>query len=419
MLEKTLDRDNLNRAFQTVKRNKGSHGVDQMPVQSLREHLKTHGEMITEQIRQGTYIPQPVRRVEIPKPSGGTRDLGIPTVTDRFVQQAVSQVLTEVYDPMFSEHSYGFRPKRRGHDAVRKARNYIREGYRWVVDLDLEKFFDQVNHDRLMRTLSFRINDPQVLRLIRRFLQAGVMEDGVTRASTKGTPQGGPISPVLSNIVLDELDQELEKRGVRFVRYADDCMMFTESKRAGKNLMASITAFIEKKLKLRVNREKSTVDRPWRRKFLGISFTPSRKDPKIRIASESIQQIKGKIKTLTSRRTSIPMEERIKRLNQYLTGWLGYFQLTETPSVLREIDSWLKRRLRMIRWKEWKTIRNRTKMLIQHGASRRKAWEWARSRKAYWRIARSPVMHKTLDEAYWADQGLMSLWHRYDQHRWT
>ncbi|ENH95608.1 transposase [Gracilibacillus halophilus YIM-C55.5] len=272
MLEQILSRGNLLQALQRVEKNKGSHGVDDMPVRNLRAHIVEHWDDIKQQLEMGTYRPQPVRRVEIPKPDGGKRKLGIPTVTDRLLQQAMAQILTQVYDPTFSEHSYGFRPKRRGHDAVRKAKEYIKEGYRWVVDMDLAKFFDKVHHDRLMRTLSKRIEDKRVLRLIRRYLQAGVMENGLIQPNTEGTPQGGPLSPLLSNIVLDEWDKELERRGLRFVRYADDCQIYVRSKRAGERVRNTMTTFLENRLKLKVNQEKSAVGRPWKRKFFGFLF---------------------------------------------------------------------------------------------------------------------------------------------------
>lgn len=418
MMDRVLSRENLIHALRRVERNKGSHGVDGMPVQNLRRHVMEHWFNLREEIQEGTYQPQPVRRVEIPKSSGGKRKLGIPTVIDRFIQQAIAQILTQEYDPTFSQHSYGFRPNRRGHDAVRKARKYISQGYRWVVDMDLEKFFDKVNHDRLMRTLSRRIKDPNMLRLIRRYLQAGIMEDGLVRPNTEGAPQGGPLSPLLSNIVLDELDKELEARGLRFVRYADDFHIYVRSRRAGLRVRESITQFIEGKLKLKVNKEKSAVDRPWRRKLLGFSFT-FHKDPKIRVAKESIKRFKQRIRQLTSRRKSVKMEGRIAKLNQYLVGWLGYFQLAETPSTFRNLDGWIRRRLRMIRWKEWKQIRTKYRHLRYQGVKKEKAWEWANTRKAYWRIANSPILHKALGDQYWVAQGLKSLQRRYQALRWT
>lgn len=420
MLEQILSRENLMTALYRVERNKGSHGVDGMPVQNLRAHIVEHWASIREQLETGSYYPQPVRRYEIRKQEGGgVRKLGIPTVLDRFIQQAIAQVLTTIYDPNFSEYSYGFRPKRRGHDAVRKARAYMKDGYRWVIDMDLEKFFDKVNHDRLMRTLSQRVKDPKVLRLIRRFLQAGIMEDGLVHPNTEGAPQGGPLSPLLSNIVLDELDKELEKRGLNFVRYADDFHIYVRSKRAGLRVMESITDFIEKKLKLRVNKEKSAVDRPWRRKFLGFSFTIHKENPKIRIAKESIKRFKRRIRELTSRRKSMNMKDRMEKLNRYLVGWLGYYQLAETPTIFKKLDGWIRRRLRMIRWKEWKKVKTKYKNLMKCGIKKGKAWEWANTRKSYWRTANSPILDRALDDQYWSDQGLKSLANRYQTKRWT
>ena len=301
MLNQILERQNMIQALKRVEANKGSPGVDMMPVQTLRQHILENWETIKSQILNGTYEPQPVRRIEIPKPDGGVRLLGIPTVTDRLIQQAISQILSKEYDSTFSEHSYGFRPNRSAHDAVRKAKGYLKEGYRWVIDMDLEKFFDKVNHDRLMATLAKRITDKPLLKLIRKYLQAGVMINGVVSSTEEGTPQGGPLSPLLSNIVLDELDKELEKRGHKFVRYADDCNIYVKTKRAGLRVMASVQRFIERKLRLKVNEKKSAVDRPWNRKFLGFSFT-FHKEPKVRIAKSSLVQMKKKIREITSRK---------------------------------------------------------------------------------------------------------------------
>ncbi|EQB94809.1 RNA-directed DNA polymerase, partial [Geobacillus sp. A8] len=392
-MKQVMSRENLLRALKQVEKNKGSHGTDGMSVKDLRRHLVEHWDAIRHALEEGTYEPCPVRRVEIPKPNGGVRLLGIPTVTDRFIQQAIAQVLTPIFDPSFSEHSYGFRPGRRGHDAVKKAKQYIQEGYTWVVDIDLEKFFDRVNHDKLMGILAKRIPDKILLKLIRKYLQAGVMINGVVMETQEGTPQGGPLSPLLSNILLDELDKELEKRGHKFVRYADDCNIYVRTKKAGERVMKSITAFIEKKLRLKVNETKSAVDRPWRRKFLGFSFTPS-KEPKIRIAKESIRRMKQRIRTMTSRSKPIPMPERIEQLNQYILGWCGYFSLAETPSVFKELDGWIRRRLRMCQWKEWKLPRTRVRKLQSLGVPKQKAYEWGNTRKKYWRVAASPILHK-------------------------
>jgi len=400
-------------ALRRVEENKGSHGVDMMPVQDLRQHIVENWLHIKEAILQGTYEPMPVRRVEIPKPDGGVRLLGIPTVTDRLIQQAIAQVLSKIYDPMFSEQSYGFRPNRSAHDAVRKAKGYIKDGYRWVVDMDLEKFFDKVNHDRLMSTLAKRIQDKALLKLIRKYLQAGVMTNGVVSATEEGTPQGGPLSPLLSNIVLDELDKELEARGHKFVRYADDCNIYVKSKRAGERTMKSVKRFVEGKLRLKVNERKSAVDRPWKRKFLGFSFTSSR-EPKVRIAKESIKRVKKKIREITSRKMPYPMEYRIQRLNQYLIGWCGYFALADTKSIFYELDGWIRRRLRMCLWKEWKKPKTKIRNLKKLGVPAWQAYEWGNSRKGYWRISKSPVLHRTLDNSYWKSRGLRSLHERYE-----
>ncbi|MED5074148.1 group II intron reverse transcriptase/maturase [Anoxybacillus geothermalis] len=417
-MKQVMSRENLLRALKQVEKNEGSHGTDGMSVKDLRRHLVEHWDAIRHALEEGTYEPCPVRRVEIPKPNGGVRLLGIPTVTDRFIQQAIAQVLTPIFDPSFSEHSYGFRPGRRGHDAVKKAKQYIQEGYTWVVDIDLEKFFDRVNHDKLMGILAKRIPDKILLKLIRKYLQAGVMINGVVMETQEGTPQGGPLSPLLSNILLDELDKELEKRGHKFVRYADDCNIYVRTKKAGERVMKSITAFIEKKLRLKVNETKSAVDRPWRRKFLGFSFTPS-KEPKIRIAKESIRRMKQRIRTMTSRSKPIPMPERIEQLNQYILGWCGYFSLAETPSVFKELDGWIRRRLRMCQWKEWKLPRTRVRKLQSLGVPKQKAYEWGNTRKKYWRVAASPILHKALGNSYWESQGLKSLYQRYESLRQT
>lgn len=417
-MERIVSRENTLRALKRVEKNRGSHGVDQMPVQNLRAHMVENWNDLKSSLLSGTYVPSPVRRVEIPKPDGGVRKLGIPTVSDRFIQQAITQALTPIYDPTFSLCSFGFRPGKRAHDAVKLAQSYIREGYRWVVDIDLEKFFDKVNHDRLMTTLARRITDVSLIKLIRRYLQAGIMENGLTTMNNEGTPQGGPLSPLLSNIVLDELDKELEHRGHRFVRYADDCNIYVKSRRAGERVMTAITSFIEKKLKLKVNRAKSAVDRPWRRKFLGFSFT-HHKDPKVRISPSTIKRFKKKVRELTSRRWSIAMENRIRELNKYLVGWMSYYSLAQTRSIIVRLEAWLSRRLRMIRWKEWKNPRTRVRNLNSLGVHKDKAYEWGNSRKGYWRIAKSPILHKTLGKAYWLSRGLKSLTARYDLMRQT
>jgi group II intron reverse transcriptase/maturase len=419
LMKQILERENLIQALKRVESNKGSHGVDGMSTQNLRSHVYSVWDSIKDALLNGTYEPQPVRRIEIPKPGGGVRLLGIPTVQDRFIQQAIAQVLTNIYDPTFSDNSYGFRPKKQGHQAVKKAKSYIMEGFTWVVDIDLEKFFDKVNHDKLMGILERRIKDKILLKLIRKYLQSGIMIGGVFHKSEEGTPQGGPLSPLLSNIILDELDKELESRGLPFVRYADDCNIFVRTEKAAKRVMEGITNFIECKLKLKVNREKSTYGRPWNRKFLGFSFTASLRNLKIRFAKQTIKRLKSKIREITSRKRPLSMEIRIQMLNQYLMGWIGYFALADTPSLLKKFDSWIRRRLRQCIWKEWKTPRTRVRKLKGMGVNPHKAYEWGNSRKGYWRITKSPILHKTLDNSYWSNQGLRSLYLRYHELRQT
>jgi len=417
-MEKILTRDNLLSALKRVERNKGSHGVDNMSTKDLRSYIVKHWDELKQSLQNGAYQPHPVRRVKIPKPNGGIRLLGIPTVLDRFIQQAITQVLTPIFDPSFSENSYGFRPKKRGHDAVRKAKGYIKEGFEWVVDIDLEKFFDKVNHDKLMGILAKRIPDKKLLKLIRSYLSAGVMIGGIFSESTEGTPQGGPLSPLLSNIILDDLDKELERRECKFVRYADDCNIYVKSKKAGLRTMSSIVSFIEKNLKLKVNMEKSSVDQPWNRKFLGISFT-NFKDIKITISNQSLLRLKQKIKELTSRKNSIQMIKRIKKLNTYLVGWCGYYALADSPGELQRIDKWIRRRLRMCVWKQWKNPRTRIRKLISLGINKQTAYEWGNTRKGYWRISQSHILNKSLGNKFWQNQGLKSLYLRYEFLRQT
>lgn len=418
LMEQILSRENLIRALNRVVRNKGSHGVDGMPVQNLRTHVIEHWDTMKVELLSGTYQPQPVRRVEIPKPDGGVRLLGIPTVMDRLIQQAIAQVLSSIYDPMFSDHSYGFRPNRSAHGAVKKAQGYIADGNRWVVDIDLEKFFDRVNHDKLMGLLAKQIEDKRLLKLIHKYLKTGIMINGVVTDNEEGTPQGGPLSPLLSNIVLDELDKELEKRGHQFVRYADDCNIYVKTPKAGNRVMRSVTSYIEGKLKLKVNGNKSAVDRPWRRKFLGFSFTKHR-EPKVRIAKASVNRMKDKIRDITSRKRPYSMEVRIQKLNQYLMGWCGYFALADTPSVFKSLESWIRRRLRMCVWKSWKKPSTKVRKLTGLGVPKGKAHEWGNSRKGYWRISKSPILHRALGNSYWSSQGLKSLVSRYETLRHT
>jgi group II intron reverse transcriptase/maturase len=415
LLEKILLRDNLNKAYKRVKENKGGYGVDGMKVEKLLPFLKQHGLSLIKEIAMGKYKPQPVRRVEIPKPNGGIRLLGIPTVVDRFIQQAIAQVLTKVYDKDFSESSYGFRPGRDAHMAVKQAKEYMNQGYRWVVDIDLEKFFDKVNHDILMSILAKKIQDKMVLKLIRKYLQSGVMIGGLYSKTEKGTPQGGPLSPLLSNILLDELDKELEKRGHKFCRYADDCNVYVKSKRAGERVMKSLTKFLEKKLKLTVNKDKSAVDRPWKRKFLGFTFYFNKGKVRIRAHNKSIERLKNKIREITNRNVGTSMEWRIKRLNLLAVGWVNYFKIADMKGKLREIDEWTRRRLRACLWKQWKKIKTKFANLKKFGIPVYKAWQYANTRKGYWRISKSPILSKTLTNQYWINQGLKTFSMQYSK----
>ena len=406
LMEEVCELENCKQALQRVKANKGSPGIDGMTVDQLSEYLKQHGLEIGEQLRNGTYQPQPVRRVEIRKPDGsGMRKLGIPCVLDRFIQQAVLQVLQKRWDPTFSEHSHGFRPGRSAKQAVHEAQQYIAEGYRWVVDLDLEKFFDRVNHDRLLAAVAKRVTDKRMLKLIRAFLEAGVMENGLVSAVDEGTPQGGPLSPLLSNLVLDELDQELKRRGHRFVRYADDCNIYVGSERAGQRVMESVTHFITHRLKLQVNQAKSAVAQPRQRKFLGFSFT-SEREPRRRIAPKAIARVKERIREQTQRTRGISLTQMVQDLATYLRGWLGYFGDCQTPSVLERLETWLRRRLRSVVWKQWKRGRTRFRELRKRGVGKDLAAQTAGSPHGPWRLANSPALAIALPNAYFVQLGL-------------
>jgi RNA-directed DNA polymerase len=408
VMEEVCERENLKRALRRVRGNKGSAGVDGMTVEQLPAFLKEHWPAIRAQLLNGTYRPQPVRRVEIPKPDGGSRTLGIPTALDRFLQQAVLQVLQRDWDGTLSEQSYGFRPNRSAHQAVARAQGYIAAGYRWVVDIDLEKFFDRVNHDRLMGCVAKRVTDKRLLTLLRAFLNAGVMEHGLVSPTDEGTPQGGPLSPLLSNLVLDDLDRELERRGHRFVRYADDCNIYVRSERAGQRVMESITTFITTRLKLKVNREKSAVARPAARKFLGFSFTAG-PTPRRRIAPKAMTRFKARIRTLTRRTRGVSFEQMVRELATYLTGWRGYFGYCETPSVLTDLDSWLHRRLRCVAWKQWKRGPRRFAALRHHGVGRDLAAQTAGSPHGPWHLSRSPALSFALPGAFFDSLGLPRL----------
>ncbi|MBE3036937.1 MAG: group II intron reverse transcriptase/maturase [Candidatus Atribacteria bacterium] len=409
LIEKVLDRENLNLAYKRVKKNGGSHGVDGMKVDELLPYLKQHGESLKQSLLEGKYRPQPVRRVEIPKTDGGIRLLGIPTAVDRMIQQSIAQVLSPIFEMEFSKHSYGFRPGRNAHQAIKQAQQYINEGYKVVVDLDLEKFFDRVNHDKLMYLLAKRIRDKRVLKLIRAYLESGVMLGGLVSPSREGTPQGGPLSPLLSNVMLHELDKELERRGHRFCRYADDCNIYVKSKKAGNRVMDSVSQFIEKRLKLKVNREKSAVDYPTRRKFLGFSFYYHNGMARIKVHAKPLKRLKARLKKLTGRSIGISMEARIDKLNQTIRGWVNYYILADMTKHCQKTDEWLRRRLRMCYWKQWKKIGTRHDNLTRCGISSSKAWEFANTRKGYWHIANSPILASSLTNIHLRKLGLSGL----------
>ena len=408
LMEEVCQRDNLWKALKRVQANKGAPGVDGMTVRELPKYLKRHWPKIRDQLLLGTYRPQAVKRVEIPKPDGGVRKLGIPTALDRFIQQAVQQVLGTRWDRTFSEHSYGFRPGRSAHQAVAQAQAYIAEGYGFTVDMDLEKFFDRVNHDLLMGRIAKRVEDKRLLKLVRAFLNAGVMENGLVSSSEEGTPQGGPLSPLLSNLLLDDLDKELERRGLRFVRYADDCNIYVRSRRAGERVMQSITRFLADKLKLKVNESKSGVARPAKRKFLGFSFT-SGKQPKRRIAPKALLRFKKRVRELTKRNRGVSLEQMVVQLRRYLIGWRGYFGFCQTPSVLQRLDSWIRRRLRCFQWKLWRRGKTRFAELRKRGVGKDLAAQTAGSPRGHWHISRSPALSYALPGAYFDSLGLPKL----------
>jgi len=409
LMEQVVERENLIRAWKRVRANKGSPGIDGMTVDDLTGYLKENWPRIRDELLRGEYRPQPVKEVLIPKPDGGTRRLGIPTVMDRFIQQAIQQVLGSVYDPTFSEHSYGFRPRRRAHQAVEQAKRYIAEGYEWVVDMDLKKFFDRVNHDILMGRLAIRIGDKRVLRVIRRYLQAGIMVNGVVQERWEGTPQGGPLSPLLSNILLDELDKELERRGHRFCRYADDANIYVKSERAGGRVFASIEEFLFKRLKLRVNREKSAVARYHERGFLGFGFT-SGKTLKVKATENSLDRLKERVREITRRSRGISLTQVIKELQEYLRGWIGYFQLVETLSVLQDLDGWIRRRLRCFVAKQWiNNCHTRYKNLMRLGVNDEQARMVAASRKGPWALSNMKPLKIALSNRFLAGKGFSGL----------
>lgn len=395
-LEQILSPTNLNQAYKKVKGNKGSGGIDKMEVESLKDYLVRNKEELIQSITGGTYRPNPVRRVEIPKENGKMRMLGIPTVVDRVVQQAIAQILSPIYERQFSSSSYGFRPKRSAHEALNKCKDYITEGYKYAVDMDLEKFFDTVNQSKLIEVLSRTVKDGRVISLIHKYLHAGVVVRNKFEETHIGVPQGGPLSPLLSNIMLNELDKELESRGHRFVRYADDLIIFCKSKRGAERTLAGITPYIEKKLFLKVNREKTVVAYIRKIKFLGYSFYENEKGGRLRAHPNSIARMKERVKTLTSRSNGWGDARRKEELRQYITGWVTYFKLADIKKLLLNVDEWYRRRLRMVIWKQWKRIRTRGRNLIKLGIAKYKAWEFANTRMGYWHTANSPILNTSI-----------------------
>lgn len=417
LLEKIIDRNNLNQAFKRVKANKGSHGIDGMKVDELLQYLKENGDSLRQSILDGSYKPNPVRRVEIPKSDGKKRPLGIPTIVDRVIQQAIAQVLIPIFEEKFSENSYGFRPNRSAHQAILKCKQYMDNGYKWAVDIDLEKYFDTVNHDKLIGLVYKEVKDIRVISLIRKYLQAGVMMNGAVNTTEKGVPQGGNLSPLLSNIMLNELDKELAKRGLNFCRYADDCNIYVKSKKAAERVMHSITKFIEEDLKLKVNKDKSKVDRPWKLKYLGFSFYNKKNEMGIRVHSKSIEKLKATLKKITGRSNAMSMEYRAVKLRQIIIGWINYFKLADMKSTLISLDEWLRRRLRLCYWKQWKKIKTKHDNLVKLGLDSFKAWEYANTRKGYWRISNSPILARTLSNNYLKEQGFITLTESYLRYR--
>lgn len=413
LLEDVLERNNMLEAMYRVIRNKGSYGIDGMKTDELREHVKKTWATVKTKLLEGKYNPSPVRRVEVPKPDGGVRLLGIPTVQDRMIQQAIAQVLSKLYEPIFSESSFGFRPNRGAKNAIKQSETYINQGYKWVVDMDLEKFFDKVNHNILMGKLEKKIKDKRLLKLIRKYLESGVLINGIKVSSEEGTPQGGPLSPLLANIMLDDVDKELEKRGHKFCRYADDCNIYVKSKRAGLRVMDSITRIIENELKLKVNKDKSAVDIVSKRKFLGFSFYFVKGVAKIRIHEKSIKRFKEKVKSITNRNRGISMDLRLLKLNDSIKGWINYFGIANAKRKLLELDKWIRRRLRACIWKQWKKIRTRYRNLVKLGIDNWKAWEYANTRKGHWKISGSPILSKSLHNKYLESIGFVSLTQTY------
>jgi RNA-directed DNA polymerase len=408
LMEAVVERSNMLSAFERVVKNQGAPGVDGLTVSELKPWLQRHWANVKQDLLTGVYQPELVRKVEIPKPQGGVRILGIPTTVDRLIQQALNQVLQPLFDPDFSESSFGFRPGRNAHQAVKTAQGYVAKGKRWVVDLDLEKFFDRVNHDVLMARVACKVEDKRVLKLIRRYLEAGMMEGGVASMRTEGTPQGGPLSPLLSNILLNDLDRELERRGLSFCRYADDCNIYVGSRQAGERVMQAVTTFLERRLKLKVNVSKSAVARPWERKFLGYSMTWHKK-PKLKIAQQSRKRLVEKIRKAMRAARGRSLKQTIERLTPVLRGWIAYFRLTEVKGVLEELDGWIRHKLRTLLWRQWKRVYTRARNLMKAGRDKVQAWKSATNGRGPWWNGGASHMNQAFPKSWFDRMGLVSL----------
>lgn len=419
MLEEIMNRRNIERALLQVERNKGVGGVDGMQTDELRDYLNVNYSLLSQEVISGNYNPGAVKKVEIPKPQGGARMLGIPTVKDRLIQQAISQWLSQFYEPGFSAFSYGFRPNKNAHQAVLQAQTFLNEGKTYVIELDLEKFFDKVNHDKLMSLIMRKVTDKGTLNLIHKYLRSGIMEGGMVSQRTEGTPQGSPLSPLLSNIILDELDKELTIRGHSFVRYADDCSIYAGSEKAAQRVLASITTYIEKSLKLKVNQEKSKVSRPTESTLLGFSFYNDKGTWQVRVANKTIKRIKEKCKKITQRNNGSNTNQKITKLKVVIEGWVNYFSIAKGKSAMQRLDEYVRVRLRMGLWKEWKNCKTRVANLLKLKASKQKSYEWGNSSRGYCRIAHSPVLQTTLNNAYFTRNGYEGFLNTYNRKRQT
>lgn len=413
MLERIIDRRNIEKALAAVERNGGAAGIDNLQSDELRQFLNTCYQSLCQQILEGAYKPKPVRKVEIPKPQGGVRMLGIPTVTDRMLQQAIHQVLSPVYEEQFDKNSFGFRPRKNAHQAVMTAKEYINAGYDWIIELDLEKFFDTVNHQKLMALLSNTVKDKRTLKLINAYLRSGIMEGGMVSQRIEGTPQGSPLSPLLSNIVLHELDKELNKRGHKFVRYADDCSIYVRSEKSARQVVESITKYIEKKLRLKVNREKTKISRPTASQLLGFSFYKDKERYEIRISKKSLKRIKEKCKRITKSSDPTPQQAKLKKLEAVIRGWINYFKIAKAKSNLQRLDEVIRTRLRITTWRKWKRIKTKVNNLIKLGIAKSKAYMWGNSSKGACRIAHSPILCRTLNVEHWRKAGYIGFYNYY------